>query len=287
MQRISKLLTTENHETMIKLNKPLPKSLATPSAGEHLYMIGSAYYKRDPTTRRYRFHRPSIFLTAIGFIFTRTLAIILSSNKWDEQLIWYGDVSVIMNLKIHFNVLLMTFDYIIVFCHVLHYLVNRRYRKTGIAPNNAPFDLAAGLISPLSIGFNDPQKVYLYAKFVKWSLKAWYFLTRYAMNVFVGAAFYLVFCLKMVRMNSVTIWFVAAAWDVLWTLKSYIFFTYLFYHMLYFYIICFYLRLKIGFIRAFIEGLIKTKRFALATQMDTAKLFGLQLALKGIHTEIR
>ena len=211
---------------MIKLKKPLPSSLATPSAGEHLYMIGAAFYRRDPTTSRYRLHRPSLILSITGLHFLRALALLLSPPSCDERLVWIGDISVVMNLKIHFNILLLTFDYIIMFCHALHYWQYNRYHRyrrnnrcTTSVLNNAPFDLAAGLVAPLTVGFTSPQKTYRYAAFVKWSVNVCHYVTRYWMNAFVTFAFSVVFFMRAICMQSWLIWPASVWWIFGYTVK--------------------------------------------------------------------
>lgn len=227
----------------INPNQPIPPAMIDPQAGEHLYMIGCSSYCRDPTTtRRYRFHSPKLFLSLIGFIFIRTITILLLPDEYDDQLIWIGDVSVVLRLKTHFNILLITFDYIIIMLHILHAIVQRTCHRTGKPPNNSPFNLVAGLITPRSIGLYDRAWIYQFVNFVTTSTRFVLLTTRYPMNIIVWSSFFIAMCLKMITMDSKIIWFISVGHSLMWMGKSHIFFTYFFFHILYFYIICFYLR---------------------------------------------
>lgn len=272
----------------LDLSQKLPKELQAHDAGDHLYKIGAAFYKLHKETHRYRFHHPILILWLIGAIFLRSLiTMLVFSSSQSMLLFWIGDISAIMNLRIHFNILLITYDYIIYGCIFLHFLQNRNFRLNGVLPNMKPFELSAGLVTPRHLGLKDKRKVVIFAKFAKSSFTFVKYMTRYFMNAFVFSAFFLVFTFRIAVIGTPESVLSSLMHSFVWMLKNHVFFTFFFFHMLYFYLICFYLRIKLSGIIDTLDELSNKRRKERRPRDDAIKVYHLLLAIKNVQTEIR
>src|SRR5699024_1364172 len=116
-------------------------------------------YRRDPETARWKGYRPwAIIISTLLFVVRESLVIALP-QEYQYLFIWLGDIADVVHLRIHFNILLLTYDYCILFVQFIHFQVSYRFKRYGIEPNLKPFNLAAGLITPRSAGLLEKSKV--------------------------------------------------------------------------------------------------------------------------------
>lgn len=247
----------KNKKIKIVFDKSLPANIIIPESGNHLYLIGCAYYNPGKITKRYRWHNPKFFIFTIIFLLVRSFVFLYLPSKYDQFLIWFGDNAVIMKQKFHFTLQLITFDYIILLTHLSHYLVWLKLKHFNQTPNNAPFDLVAGRISPKNVDLFNKKAILKLVLFQKLSIYWAQICSRYIATSVVGTFYYLIYVPKMIQMNSWAIWPVTFCWMAQIEIKNYHFFSIFIYHAVYFSIVCFYLNLKFHQIKKIIFKLKK------------------------------
>ena len=238
---LKKLLTRANNISHISIElfeRPkmvkIPNELFSPEIGDCLYQIGASNIKFSNKIKRSKIYQPKFLYCLFAFSVCQTI-FYFTQNDVDFT-IWFGDVSIILNIKFQYLALQLTFDYMFFGSKFSHF----RYEKY-FTPNIDPFALAAGWIKPEAIGLNDHYSIVKYLEIIKSIFQKCRIASK-IIPIFVGMTFGFVFSTKMVQMNSLGIWFVVPFWIYIYTIRSQIVMAFLYYHMLHFLVVCYYLR---------------------------------------------
>src|SRR5882724_5555029 len=142
---------------------PIDESLIIPFADKYLYKIGLSLTKHDSNDKRKWIYNPIlIFITFIIFISFKIIT--LFANEENEYIfIVLGDFGYFLNIRIHFNCLFILVSPLLFGSQILYYYNH----KNGIKPTFLKlFEMIAGLVTPLSIGFtNQTEKISFIKRF--------------------------------------------------------------------------------------------------------------------------
>jgi len=137
----------------LNLSQPLPPKMTVMSAGNHFYKIGLSLFVLNSTKRSALYNPYFVFIIDTILIVRSIIALTIDNPNLSLMI---GDFSYFLNLKIHFNIVIISN---LLFCNVAQ-LIHLFNYKNGIKPNYLkPFEMIAGLTSPKSVGLVDSISV--------------------------------------------------------------------------------------------------------------------------------
>lgn len=240
-----------------KLNQRIPKEMQHPTSGAHFRKIGIYSPKiSDEIVKDVQIkfinqimniiYHPWFCLALASYVGIRAI-IILSMPKQlsleQKRILYYfGDISVIINLRYHFNLLLATFVYSLILFQWIHYEHSFKSSKPEWT-TKAPFNVFNGKVSPNRIGI---RSVHLLNQLVHRANFLFHACHIIRLFLFFGVwlAYFLVLMYRYFQKDFQSNLSLATTiiHSIVYMFFADFFYGFTLYHMLYFYLTCEYIR---------------------------------------------
>jgi hypothetical protein len=228
----------DDKESLLNINKPLPKSLILSSAGNHLYMTGVSPFSLGYSKRSKLFVNSFFGHLCSLLIITRCLISNFIPEDNPQYFIIIGDFCYFIKLRYQLNISITIILIFAVICQLIHYY---NYANGIIPVYLRPFQLMSGLVSPQSIGITDRKYILIIQNRAKLLFKITTFVTEYSMPL-------MAITLNLALYLNCTIYellIFAIPWAIIFARSCYTVAGCLFWQLVYFYLICLYLKYKL------------------------------------------